>query len=62
MAGKSTPKKWADVQLAIAAISMTTVLGFWNAFAGPDREKAALEATKILPTPTATETPITTIV
>jgi hypothetical protein len=40
-AGKPSPNKWLDIQMAIAAIAMTSVLTFWNMFAGPDREKAA---------------------
>ncbi|MFN8384664.1 MAG: hypothetical protein U0V02_22205 [Anaerolineales bacterium] len=44
MAPKTTSNKWSDVQLAIAAISMTSVLAFWNMFAGPDRIKADAKA------------------
>ena len=48
--------------MAIAAVSITAVLGFWNMFAGPDREraaaKAALEQVKVIPPPT--EAPILT--
>lgn len=56
-AGKPSSNKWMDVQMAIAAIAMTSVLAFWNMFAGPDREKAAeKEATRqqalIIPTAT----------
>ncbi len=40
MAPKPNSNKWTDVQLAIAAISMTSVLAFWNMFAGPDKVKA----------------------
>ncbi|MEK6753455.1 MAG: hypothetical protein AABZ00_14455 [Chloroflexota bacterium] len=63
MAPKPNANKWTDVQLAIAAISMTFVLAFWNMFAGPDKakadEKAAAEQQALL-IPTATaflETP-----
>ena len=34
-------RKWTDVQLAIMTLSMASVLGLWNLFAGPDRESAA---------------------
>lgn len=51
--------KWSDVQLAIAAISMTSVIAFWNMFAGPDKtkadEKAAAEQQALL-IPTVTPT------
>ena len=44
--------KWSDVQLAIAAISMASVIAFWNMFAGPDKtkadEKAAAEQQALL--------------
>lgn len=56
MAGKPTPRKRKDIQLAIATISMTAVLAFWNMFAGPDKEKAIAKAAdeqiKVIPTPT----------
>ena len=39
------PKRsWTDVQMAIMTISMASVLGLWNLFAGPDRESAAKKA------------------
>ena len=66
MAPKPNSNKWSDVQLAIAAISMTAVIAFWNMFAGPDKaqadEKAAVEQQGLL-IPTVTpialvETPI----
>jgi hypothetical protein len=41
MPPKSTSSKWADMQLVIATIALTSVLALWNMFAGPDREKAA---------------------
>ena len=43
MAPKSR-RTWFDVQLAILTIAMAAVLGLWNLFAGPDREKALKEA------------------
>ena len=66
MAPKANSNKWSDVQLAIAAISMTAVIAFWNMFAGPDKakadEKAAAEQqTLLIPTVTPTalvETPM----
>jgi len=65
MAPKPNSNKWSDVQLAIAAISMTAVIAFWNMFAGPDKasadEKAAAEQQALL-VPTVTsiivETPM----
>ena len=44
--------------MVIATVAMTTVLGFWNMFAGPDREKAAAKAEleQIKPTLTPTQT------
>lgn len=44
MAPKPNSNKWSDVQLAIAAISMTSVIAFWNMFAGPDKAKADEQA------------------
>jgi hypothetical protein len=44
MSPKPTSNKWADLQLVIAAVSMTSVLALWNMFAGPDRAKAAEKA------------------
>lgn len=61
MANKPAPRKWNDVQIAIATISMATALAFWNMFAGPDRasaEKRAQEQAAILPQPTVTAAPI----
>jgi hypothetical protein len=52
MAAKPNVNKWSDIQLAIAAVSMTAVIAFWNMFAGPDRtkadEKAAAEQQALL--------------
>ena len=39
------PKRsWFDIQMAIMTISMASVLGLWNLFAGPDRETALRKA------------------
>jgi hypothetical protein len=63
MTPKTNSNKWTDVQLAIAAVSMTSVLAFWNMFAGPDRikadEKAELDQQQIVLAPTATAIVIT---
>ena len=40
MANKPAPRKWNDIQVAIATVSMAITLVFWNMFAGPDREVA----------------------
>lgn len=61
MANKQA-SKWTDVQLAIAAIATTSVLAFWNMFAGVDKgkadQKAVEEQQQTLAIPTATiETP-----
>lgn len=71
MAPKNNSNKWSDVQLAIAAISMTSVIAFWNMFAGPDKtqadEKAAAERqASLVPTVTPVEvtpppTPVVTM-
>jgi hypothetical protein len=66
MPPKVNSNKWSDVQLAIAAISMTAVIAFWNMFAGPDKvqnnEKAETEQqASVIPTVTPTafvETPV----
>ncbi|GAB4572794.1 MAG: hypothetical protein Fur0017_25210 [Anaerolineales bacterium] len=58
MAPKANANKWSDIQLAIAAISMTSVIAFWNIFAGPDKakadDKAAAQQTLLIPTVTPT--------
>jgi hypothetical protein len=65
MANKPAPKKWNDIQVAIATISMASTLVFWNMFAGPDREAAAKraqeQAVAIPPQPTATAEPIVAV-
>jgi uncharacterized membrane protein YgcG len=48
MANKAQ-KSWAEIQMAIAAISITATLGFWNVFAAPDRQTAV---TQVKPTTT----------
>jgi uncharacterized membrane protein YgcG len=61
MAYKPAPKKWNDIQVAIATISMASTLVFWNMFAGPDREvaaKRAQEQAAIPPQPIVTAEPI----
>lgn len=59
MSPKPTSNKWADLQLAIAAISLTSVLMLWNMFAGPDKQKAAEKAAaeQAAKTPVPTEEP-----
>ena len=62
MAPKTNSNKWSDVQLAIAAISMTSVIAFWNMFAGPDKVKAdekalAEQQAALIPPATVTPTP-----
>jgi len=59
MSSKPKSNKWADLQLAIAAISLTSVLLLWNMFAGPDKEKAAEKAAaeQAAKTPVPTEEP-----
>ena len=65
MNAKPTPRKWTDVQLTIAAISMTSVLAFWNMFAGPDRSKAdekavaAQQSAQAIPTTAIVSAPAT---
>jgi len=59
MPPKSTSNKWADMQLVIATIALTSVLALWNMFAGPDIEKVAEKVTEEQPTspPTVASTP-----
>lgn len=59
MAPKTNSNKWSDIQIAIAAVSMTAVIAFWNIFAGPDKVKAdgkaaAEQQALLLPTITST--------
>lgn len=61
MASKPNANKWSDVQMAIAAISVTSAIAFWNMFAGADKTKAdekALVEQQAALLPTATETAI----
>jgi hypothetical protein len=65
MANRPVPKKWIDIQVVIATISMASTLVFWNMFAGPDREAAAKraqeQASVVPPQPTATAEPIVVV-
>jgi hypothetical protein len=64
MANKPAPKKWNDIQVAIATISMASTFVFWNMFAGPDREvaaKRAQEQAAIPPQPMVTAEPIVVV-
>lgn len=58
MASKPNANKWSDIQLAIAAVSMTAVIAFWNMFAGPDKaqadKKTAEQESAFVPTMTPT--------
>lgn len=67
MANKPATRNWNDTQMIIATISMAMTLGFWNLFAGPDREAAAkraeeeaaqMVAQKAVLAPQATATPL----
>ncbi|HMZ08729.1 MAG TPA: hypothetical protein PK078_14025 [Anaerolineales bacterium] len=57
MPSKPNGNKWADLQMALAAISVTSVIAFWNLFAGIDKtkvdEKASVEP-QVTPVPTST--------
>lgn len=44
MASKPASRSWTDVQMTIAAVSMSAMLVLWNLFAGPDRAKAEQKA------------------
>ena len=37
-------RSWSEVQMAIMTVSMASVLGLWNLFAGPNRETALRKA------------------
>jgi len=61
MANKPAPRKWNDIQVAIATVSMASTLVFWNMFAGPDREsveKRTQEQASVPPQPTIAAAPI----
>jgi len=47
MTNKPAPKKWIDIQVVIATISMASTLVFWNMFAGPDKQKVGQIADNI---------------
>lgn len=58
----SSPRTWYDVQMAIAAIAMSSTLALWNLFAGPDREQAARKAAEqAQAVPVPTELPATAL-
>lgn len=53
MAPKSK-RSWFDVQMTVLTVSIASILGLWNLFAGPDREAAqrkAVELAAIQPEP-----------
>jgi hypothetical protein len=67
MKNKSNSKNWDEVKLAIATLSVTSMLGVWNLFSSIDHNRvlAQVVATQIpaLPTPTevvATQIPLPT--
>ena|SRR3972149_3914064 len=54
MIRKPNARNWNDIQMLIATLSLALTLGFWNLFAGPDRETAAKKAAQtVIPTPTS---------
>jgi hypothetical protein len=65
MTNRPAPRKWHDIQIVIATISLALTLVFWNLFAAPDRlvamkraqERAALPPTQPAPStePTAVQ-------
>ena len=66
MKSKTKKRTWFDVQIVILTVAMTSVLSFWNLFAGPDRE-AALDSQvdelqeKPAPIEVASPTPVVVI-
>lgn len=51
MANKPNGKHWREIQLAIATISVTATLGFWNLFSGPGKSIATGQAAPTAPPP-----------
>lgn len=41
MPAKPNPKNWNDIQMALAAISITATIGLWNTFATPAKIETA---------------------
>jgi hypothetical protein len=58
MSNKPISRNWMDIQIVIAAVSMSVTLAFWNMFAGPDREAALKRAQEqaALPPPQPVQT------
>lgn len=54
MNNKPKAKSWAEVQMAISAVAITTTLVLWNMFASPDKNQAVAQAQA---TPAPTEPP-----
>jgi hypothetical protein len=50
-------KNWGEIQLAIAAISLTVTLVFWNLFSTPQKQQVMVQATdtEVPPPPDATQ-------
>lgn len=56
MNNKPKAKSWAEVQMAITAVAITTTLVLWNMFASPDKNQAVAQA-QATPAPTEPPTP-----
>ena len=56
MNNKPKAKSWAEVQMAITAVAITTTLVLWNMFASPDKNQAVAQA-QATPVPTEPPTP-----
>jgi len=54
---KKPQKTWADVQMTIAAISITATLGMWNLFSTPQKQQVTqiTDASTPPPPPSPTE-------
>jgi hypothetical protein len=43
MANKPAGKNWSEIQLAITAVAITAMLGFWNFFSTPEKAQASAQ-------------------
>jgi len=61
MANKVQGKNWGDIQLAIASVAITAMLGLWNLFSAPGKTQASSQVeqtfTPLPPPPTETAQP-----
>ncbi len=58
MPNKSSSKKWSDVEIAIATVSIAVTLGLWNVFAAPQQKNGTPQVNATV-APPPTDVPVT---